>query len=222
MKLRQSIELHCEGNPFTVESPLKSVVSSALVPENAKDDILCYAEKGQKRFEEFVKDRLLPSSKHSLWDIMKKLKLKTFSNWMEKTKVHVGDKVIKLREERELLGRFLIIQGSRPELVPRLEETIGEYEMAVVPPFLCTVDGSLFIPTAKASLMRLIEEANPQAQLETPPATGNLHRILVIDAMAVAQGNYNIDNFNNNSNKNKNNNNNSNNNNNILYNISYL
>ena len=55
MKLRQSIELHCEVNPFTVESLLKSMVSSALVPEKAKEDILCLdAEKGQKRFEGFV------------------------------------------------------------------------------------------------------------------------------------------------------------------------
>ena len=100
---------------------------------------------------------------------------------MEKTKVRVGDKVINLCEERKLLGRFLIIQGSRPELMSRLEETIGEYKMAVVPRSLYTVDGSLFIPTDKANLMRLIEEASPQAQLETPPATGNLHRILVID-----------------------------------------
>ena len=70
-----------------------------------------------------------------------KLNLKTFSNWMEKTKIRIGEKIIKLREERELLGRFLIIQGSRPELVPRLQETIGEYEMAVVPRSLCTVVG---------------------------------------------------------------------------------
>jgi len=81
MKLRQSIELHCEGNPFTGESPLKSALSSALVPEKAKEDILCYAEKGQKRFEAFVEDRLLQSSKHSLWDAMKKLRLVTlFAN----------------------------------------------------------------------------------------------------------------------------------------------
>jgi len=81
MKLRQSIELHCEGNPFTVESPLKSVLSSALVPEKAKEDILCYAEKGQKRFEVFFEDRLLHSSKHSSRDAMKKLRLVTsFAN----------------------------------------------------------------------------------------------------------------------------------------------
>ena len=62
MKLGQSIELQCEGNSFTVESPLKSAVTSALVPEKVKEE----KQEGQKWFEEFVKDRLLPSSKHSL------------------------------------------------------------------------------------------------------------------------------------------------------------
>ncbi len=100
-------------------------------------------EKGQKRFEEFINDRLLPISIRSIWDPVRQLKMKTFSNWMDKTKVRVGDKVIKLREERELLARFLIIQASRPELVPKLEEMIGEYEMSVVPRSLCSVDGSL-------------------------------------------------------------------------------
>ena len=61
---------------------------------------------------------------------------------MKKTKFRVGEKVIKLREERKLLGRFLIIQGSHPELVPKLEETIGEYEMSVVPHSLCAAVGS--------------------------------------------------------------------------------
>jgi len=61
MNLRQLIELPCESNPFTVESSLKGVVSLALAEER-KEEILCYAGKGQKRFEDFVKDRLLPSS----------------------------------------------------------------------------------------------------------------------------------------------------------------
>ena len=100
-----------------MNTPLKSLVSSALVSEEAKQDILCFAEKGQKCFEEFVYQRLMSTSSQSVWDKMKKLKVKVFSNWMEKTKVRVGDKVINLREERELLGRFLIIQGSRPSLV---------------------------------------------------------------------------------------------------------
>ena len=64
---------------------------------------------------------------------MKKMKLKTFITWMAKTLVSVGDKVIKLREERQLLARFLVIQQSRPELVPRLPANIGNYEMSVTP-----------------------------------------------------------------------------------------
>ena len=88
MKLGQSIELHCEGNPFTVEFLLTSVVSSALVSEKAKEDILCFdAEKAKSGLKDSLRTAgLWPSSKHSLWDAMKKLKLKTFSNWMEKTK----------------------------------------------------------------------------------------------------------------------------------------
>jgi len=41
---------------------MKSVVLVALVPEEGKEEILCYADKGQKRFDEFVEDKLLPSS----------------------------------------------------------------------------------------------------------------------------------------------------------------
>ena len=44
-KLREKIELHCEGNPFIVECPLKSLVSSALVPEEAVDVIINFAQK---------------------------------------------------------------------------------------------------------------------------------------------------------------------------------
>ena len=66
-----------------MKSPLKSLVSSALVTEDAKDDFLNFAEKGQKCFEEFIHDRLLLTSTLSVLDSVKKLKLKTFSNWVE-------------------------------------------------------------------------------------------------------------------------------------------
>ena len=168
------------------KTALKSIASSAIIPQEVKGDILHFAEKGQVRFEAFVQDRLLPTSKLSVWDPMKKLKLRTFSNWMQKTKVRLGDKVVKLREERELLGRFLIIQGSRPDLVPKLEETIGEFEMSVVPRSVCAVDGSLYIPADKASLMHAIEGATAEpSEAISPAITGNPSRVLIIDAMAV-------------------------------------
>ena len=74
LKLKDSIEEHCEGNPFENKTPLKNITSSALLPENAKSDILHYGEKGQKSFEQFVSDRLLASSEFSIWDPMKKMK----------------------------------------------------------------------------------------------------------------------------------------------------
>ena len=75
---------------------------------------------------------------------------------MQPIKTKTGEKVIKLREEREVLGRILIIQRSRPELVPKLEEIIGNFELSVAPLSLCAVDRSLYIPTDKARLMHAI------------------------------------------------------------------
>ena len=79
IKLCHSIEVHCKCNPFALPSPLKSLVSSALVPHDAKDDI--------QHFNDFINERLLFTSTISVWDPMKKLKLKNFSNWAVKTKV---------------------------------------------------------------------------------------------------------------------------------------
>lgn len=41
---------------------------------------------------------------------------KSLSKWMEKSKFRVGDKVVKLCKERELLGRFLIILYKEADL----------------------------------------------------------------------------------------------------------
>ena len=142
---------------------MKSLVSSAVVSKEAKNDILQFAELGQKRYEEFVSERLKLTSKLSVWDKMKKMNLKTFSNWMDKKKVQVGDKVIKLREERELLERFLIIQGSHPHLIPKLEETNGKYDMAMVPRSLCAGVGTLLLTADKANLMKTFEDVTFQS-----------------------------------------------------------
>ena len=107
-----------------------------------KNDILEFSSKGQKAFQDFIDTRLTQPSPVCIWQPMKKLKLKT---WNQKNKITTGkdNKVVKLKEERELLGRFLIIQSSKPELVPKLDDTIGKFEMSVVPRALCTVDGTL-------------------------------------------------------------------------------
>ena len=116
---------------------------------------------------------------------------------MAKTLVSVGDKVIKLREERQLLAGFLVIQQSRTELVPRLPATIGNYEMWVIPRSMFVSDGSLFIPTHKAPIMHAVEDANPiRTETQTPtetimqapraqtPAQASRHQHKIIHMMA--------------------------------------
>ena len=150
------IELHCEENPYLCVTPLKSLVSPAIMTSKAKEDILNFAKLGAGRYVKFVQERLLVTYKMSIWDKITKMKLKTFSHWMVKTRVSVGDKVNKLREERQLFARFLVIQQSRPELVPKLAATIGKYEIAIPPRSIFAIDGSLLVSHDKSRLVKAI------------------------------------------------------------------
>ena len=130
LKLHQKLLVRCDDNAYEPGVALKSIVSSAIIPDKARDDISNMAKLGEKRYKEFVNERLLVTSEKSLWDKITKLKLKMSSNWMEKSKFTVGDKVIKLREERQLFARFLIIQQSRPDKIMKIDirqrvETLG-------------------------------------------------------------------------------------------------
>ena len=51
LKIRQTTELHCEGKPFEVNTPMKSLLSSALESDEATKDILQFTEKSLKCFE---------------------------------------------------------------------------------------------------------------------------------------------------------------------------
>ena len=100
-----------------------------------------------------------------------------------------------------MLGRFLITQGSRPHLVPKLEETIGKFEMTMVPRSFCAVDGTLLLTADKANLMTALEDVKAQSlqdiqqdfieegltqndSIEEADAT---IKVLIIDAMTVLQ-----------------------------------
>ena len=188
IKLSESIEKHCGCNPFKVRTPLKNLASSALIPENVKNDILNYASTGQECYDKFINERLITNSEKSVWDKITKLKLKNFSDVMQKVKANNVEKVIKLREEREVIGRILIIQESRPDLV-NLKVTIGDFELSNNPRSLCAVDGSLYIPHDKASLMQVIdtiqEKESESVVVTAPQSQPNPMRIMIVDAMGV-------------------------------------
>ena len=172
------------------------------VPETAKEDILQRDVKGTHKFEEFVSERLITSTaEKSIWDPMKKVKLKTFSTLKKKIPCKVGNKLVKLREDRQLLARFLIVQQSRPSMIESLSETIGMYEFSVVPRSLFSSDGLLLLPTDKSSFVHEIEAVTVDSAPDTEPsanearATSNTdtsrtekrEMVCIIDAMAVVQ-----------------------------------
>jgi hypothetical protein len=99
--IKKGIVKHCDGNPFQHKNiNLMNLVSNMEVPENSKNDILLRDEKGTEKFEEFVSERVVASTaKMSIWDPMKKIKLKTFTTYMKKTQCKVVNKLVKLRED---------------------------------------------------------------------------------------------------------------------------
>ena len=145
------------------QKPLVNLVSMMAIPNTAKNNILNRDIKGQARYEEFVMHRMTDGSLASLWDRVEKLNLKTYSTWLKKATIAVGNKVVKLHEDRQLLAQFLVIQQSRPQLVDKLAETIGNYEMAVTPRSLFATDGTLLIPSDKSSFIKEIEQYSKPA-----------------------------------------------------------
>ena len=194
-KIKESIVKHCGGNPFSNNTNLMNLVSNMVVPETAKEDILHRDNKGTEKFEEFVSERVVAATAtKSVWDPMKKMKLKTFSTSKQKVKCKVGNKLVKLREDRQLLARFLIVQQSRPGMIESLSETIGKYEFSVIPRALFSSDGSLLIPTDKSAFIHAIEEYNPPNMEpgadfthDTPDITDIHGNVCIVDAMAVVQ-----------------------------------
>ena len=116
---------------------------------------------------------------------MTKAKLKTFNTWMPKTTHKIADKVIKLREERNILSRFLIIKSSRPDL--SLRKTVGHYELSVVPHSLFAAEHTLLIPRDKSEIMTELKTQMKEYKPDENAPTMPLKKVAIIDAMTELQ-----------------------------------
>ena len=108
------------------------------VNEDVANGIIQRDKIGQQMFETFVKECLVEGNA-SVWDKVTKRKFKTFKNTNSVTEIRLRDKVVKVKEERGLLQRFIIISRSRQEL--DLKECIGTYGFGVIPRSLFASDG---------------------------------------------------------------------------------
>ena len=76
-----------------------------------------------------IKKKRQPRSKtaeKSIWDVVKKRKLLTWKTTGKTIRVVAKDKIIKLKEDRYLFARMMVICMSRPEVA------VGMYEFSVV------------------------------------------------------------------------------------------
>ncbi len=48
------------------------------------------------------------------------------------------------------MARYLVVQLSKPKLVPKLPATIGDYELAVIPHSIFALNGTLLLPSDKS------------------------------------------------------------------------
>ena len=111
---------------------------------------------------------------------MKKCNLKTFKMLKKTSKLKVSDRIIQLKEEKNLMTRFLVTARKRPEL--ELEFCIGNYEFSVVPKSLFTVDGYPLPCTDKAKLMHHVEDLSVSTNQSTLIQQNSA---VVIDGVAV-------------------------------------
>ena len=104
---------------------------------------------------------------------------------MKETKIKVGDKTVELKEDRGLFARMLISANSRPEI--SLENTIGTYELSVVPRALFAADGSMHHCSEKSQLMTILEKQADWSSTLCSNTTNIIEtdRVAVVDAMVI-------------------------------------
>ena len=100
-----------------------------------------------------------------MWDKMTKKKLKTFKTSNATVEINAGGKLVKIKEERGLLQRLIVISRSRPQL--DLKECIGTYEFGVVPRSLFASDGTVLLAYDKAQILHHLELLVSNGQLVT-------------------------------------------------------
>ena len=176
-----------------------NLVSNMLVPEMAKEDILHRDTEGTKRFEEFVSERVVgtTASKY-VWEVGNQSKNEDIQHiCKQKTKCKVDNKLVKVREDRQLLARFLVVRQSCPSVIESPSETVWKYEV------FCRIKGSLIFKWLSshsnrldrvASFMPLFKGYHPHPLHHEPESdftcqvSSTTHiwgKVCIIDAMAV-------------------------------------
>ena len=93
----------------------------------------------------------------SIWEVLKRRKLRTFKNQAKTMKVKIQEKVITLREECGLVTHLLILFKSRPGII-EFSELMKKHKFSVTPKSLFDPEGLPLQCTDRACFMKTLEE----------------------------------------------------------------
>ena len=146
---------HEHGDPFMTpedEDEIYNLLTKEVMNEKVSKDILERDEIGQHMFVEFAIERLT-EERFCVWVKLSKKKLQTFktSNSTIEINAAYGGKLVKIKDERGMLQRPIVISRSRPQL--DLKECIGTYAFGVVPRSLFASDGTVLLAYGKAKIL---------------------------------------------------------------------
>ena len=163
-----------------------SVVFNVMSHTVLQDDeeLLKLSDIGEEMLNNFITERFDGSTTDqpvSLWDPMSKRKLRIFKTMNKTITIKTKEKVVKLREERGLMTRLLVISRTRTNL--DVAELIRTYEFSVVPHALFDSQGNILKCTDKADFLNdAVKVTGVSTEREANPLTQD---VLVIDGMGV-------------------------------------
>ncbi|KAJ8049553.1 hypothetical protein HOLleu_02339 [Holothuria leucospilota] len=164
-------------NPFEYEQEeLINITSGVVAAQDITHDIRCARQRGDEEFMKFAKERI-QTEEADLFEGMKKLKQKTFTDMAKTSKRKVKGKEIALKADRNLLARLVVVGRHRQiDLQHMLTYSLGPLPLSLANP-----QGSL-VKTNKATLLHVIESL-PEKPVTEIPVGG----VYVIDGMALIQ-----------------------------------
>ena len=99
------------------------------MPEKVTHDLYRQRIISSQLFDEFVCNHI-KTNKLNLWAPIRKCQLQTRKNTVKHVKLNVYQKVVELKEDRNLFACLRIVAKSRPNI--NLEKAVGKHEFLVV------------------------------------------------------------------------------------------
>ena len=146
-----------------------------------EEELLDIENIGNSLYTSFLEDRKT-GGVASLWDPLKKRKLMIFKTASKSINIKMKDKVVKLKEERNLMTRLLVISRTRPDI--NIAEMLSAHEFSVVPRSLFDQFGIPIQCRDKSSFLHGLEEMATGVETSTSLRDG-MSKCAIIDGMGL-------------------------------------